>query len=261
MLSIAFISIAFIPIAFIAALAGFSPAAARDTPLGTVYLTTLPSGADTWVDGAYIGRSPVLIDALTLGKHTITAAKTGWVSREMRVSVTEQVPFQFVDFQLERDPNAPPASGTLALHAGVPIRTVTVDGTVEKLAAGNKVEIAPGEHDVTVETARGEFHRQVIIYPDTTTNVILRSGAENADRAIVVAPTTNYLPSSEVMVDGKHIEIRHNGHIAMGTLGDPTMRIDGDLTTFNTPPAVIGGKLFLPLDLYVRIGALPLRTR
>ena len=248
-------------IAFIAAIAGFSPAVAGDAPLGTIYLTTLPSGADTWVDGAYIGRSPVLIDALTLGKHTITAAKTGWVSREMHVSVSEQVPFQFVDFQLERDPNAPPANGTLALHAGVPIRTVTVDGAPAKPAPGNKVEIAPGEHDITVETEHGEFHRHVFIYPDTTTNVVLRSGTENADHAIVVAPTTNYLPSSEVTVDGKRIEIRHNGHIATGMLGDATMRIDGNVTTFNTPPAVIGGKLFLPLDLYVRIGALPLRTR
>jgi hypothetical protein len=28
--------------------------------------------------------------------------------------------------------------------------------------------------------------------------------------------------------------------------------------TFDTAPAEIGGKLFLPLDLYVRIGAVPL---
>lgn len=229
-------------------------------PLGTIYLTTLPSGADTWVDGAYIGRSPVLIDALSMGKHTITAAKTGWVSREMHVSVTPQLPFQFVDFQLDRDPSAPPANGTLALHAGVPIRSVGVDGALAKLKPGNKVDIAPGDHDITVETERGDFRRHVVIYPDTTTNVILRSGTERADRAIVVAPTTNYLPSSEVVVDGKRIEIRHNGHIATGMLGDATMRVDGDLTTFDTPPAVIDGKLFLPLDLYVRIGAVPLRT-
>jgi len=247
-------------IAFIAAIAGFSPAGAR-TALGTIYLTTLPSGADTWVDGAYIGRSPVLIDALSIGKHTITASKTGWVSRETHVTVTDSMPFQFVDFQLERDPSAPPSTGTLALHTGIPIRSVDVDGTIAKLLAGNKLEIEPGEHDVTIETPRGDFHRHVIIYPDTTTNVILRSGVVNADRAIVVAPTTNYLPSSEVTLDGKRIEIRHNGHVATGTLGDATMRIDGNLTTFDTPPAVVGGKLFLPLDLYVRIGAVPLRVR
>jgi hypothetical protein len=37
------------------------------------------------------------------------------------------------------------------------------------------------------------------------------------------------------------------------------MRIDGEAATFDTPPAMIGGKLFLPLDLFVRIGAVPLR--
>jgi hypothetical protein len=248
-------------IAFAATVAGFSPAVARDTPLGTVYLTTLPSGADTWVDGAYVGHSPVLIDALTTGKHTITAAKTGWVSRELQVTVSEQVPFQFVDFQLERDATAPPASGTLSLHAGSPIKTLTVDGVATKLSSGKKVALTPGDHEIVVETQRGEFKREVVIYPDMTTNVVLRGGSETADRAIVVAPASNYLSATDLVLDGKHIEIRHNGHHVTGTLGDATMRIDGSLTTFDTPPAVIAGKLFLPMALYVRIGAVPLRTR
>ncbi|MGH7684236.1 MAG: hypothetical protein ACREMT_07825, partial [Vulcanimicrobiaceae bacterium] len=63
-----------------------------------------------------------------------------------------------------------------------------------------------------------------------------------------------------ITIDGKRIEIRHNGHLAAGTVGDPTMRIDGDAYTFDTAPAMIGGKLFLPLDFYVRVGAAPLRT-
>lgn len=248
-------------LAFVALAAVFSRAAARDAPVGTIYLTTLPSGADTWVDGAYIGRTPVLIDALTIGKHTITAAKTGWLSHELRVSIDSQTPFQFVDFQLERDPSSPPSNGTLALHAGAPVKTVTVDGAAARLAAGSKVELDPGPHEIVVETTRGRFTRQITIYPDMTTNVILRSGTENADRAIVVAPAANYLSPSEVTLDGKQIGIRRNGHVVTGTLGDREMRIDGEVTTFDTPPALIGGKLFLPLDVYVRIGAAPLRTR
>ncbi len=155
---------------------------------GAIYLTTLPSGADTWVDGAYIGHSPVLVDALGLGKHTITAAKTGWVSRELRVTVSDRDPLQFIDVQLERDPSAASVNGTLALHSGVPIRTVTVDGTPVKLSPVGKLDMAPGEHTVNVETAGGRFERQIDIYPDTTTNVVVRTGSESANRAIVVAP-------------------------------------------------------------------------
>ena len=239
-----------------------APAHARDAT-GTIYLTTLPSGADTWVDGAYVGRSPVLIDALSLGQHTITTAKTGWVSREQHVTVTERQPFAFVDFQLDRDTNAPSANGTLALHAPDPIKSVTVDGNPARLGSGGKLDLAPGDHAVVIETARGRFARHVVIYPETTTNVVLRSSGSVVadDKAVVVAPTSNYLPPSDVAVDGKRITIRHNGHLVNGLLGDPTMTIDGDPMTFDAAPALIGGKLILPLDLYVRIGAVPLRPR
>jgi hypothetical protein len=235
------------------------PAGARDDAGGTIYLTTLPSGADTWVDGQYIGRTPLLIDALAPGTHTVTTAKTGWLSHELKVTITDQKPLQFVDFQLDRDTNAPPVPGTLSLHADAPIRNIDVDGLPVKLIAGRRIDLPPGEHEIVVEAGRDRFRRQIDIYPDTITNVVLRQGA-GGGRAIVVAPASNYLSPSEITVDGKHIEIRHNGHIAAGTLGDPTMRVDGDAFTFDTAPSMIGGKLFLPLDLYVRIGAVPLRT-
>lgn len=225
---------------------------------GAIYLTTLPSGADTWVDGAYIGHSPVLVDALGIGKHTITAAKTGWVSRELRVTVGDRDPLQFIDVQLERDPAVASVNGTLALHAGLPIRNVTVDGTQVRLSPAGKLDMTPGPHAIVVETPSGRFARQVDIYPDTTTNVVVRI-SEGANHAIVVAPVTNYLAAAEVTVDGKRILIRHNGHTLSGALGDATMRIDGKPTTFDTPPAMIGGNLFLPLDVFLRIGAVPLR--
>jgi hypothetical protein len=244
--------------AFIAAVFASTTPVQASPAGGAIYLTTLPSGSDTWVDGAYVGRSPVLVDALGLGKHTITAAKTGWVSRELRVNVSERDPLQFIDLQLERDPSAAAQNGTLALHAGLPVRSVTVDGTAVKLSSAGKLDVAPGQHTIAVETANGRFERQVDIYPDTTTNVVVRIGSESANHAIVVAPVTNYLPMSDVGVDGKRISIRHNGHTVSGALGDATMRIDGEAATFDTPPAMIGGKLFLPLDLFVRIGAVPL---
>ena len=240
-----------------------APAQGREAPTGTIYLTTLPSGADTWVDGAYVGRSPVLIDALSIGKHTITTAKTGWLNHEQRVTITERQPFQFVDVPLDRDANASNQSGTLSVHATDSVKSLSVDGTSARLSAGGRVDLAPGDHTIVVETARRKFLRHVVIYPDTTTNVVLRSSGSVAgdDRTVVVAPTSNYLSASDVSLDGKRITIRHNGHLVNGTLGDSTMTIDGDPMTFDAAPALIGGKLILPLDLYVRIGAVPLRPR
>jgi hypothetical protein len=253
-----------IVVAFLALLtcAPTPPVQAREAPRGTIYLTTLPSGADTWVDGEYVGRSPVLVDALSTGKHTITTAKTGWVSHEERVTITERQPFQFVDFELDRDANAPNTNGTLSLHSADSIKSLTVDGNSVR-PTGGRVDLAPGDHTLVVETAHGKFMRHVVIYPDTTTNVVFRSSGTvvTDDRTVVVAPTSNYLPASDVSLDGKRLTIRHNGHLVKGTLGDSTMTIDGDPMTFDAAPALIGGKLILPLDLYVRIGAVPLRPR
>jgi hypothetical protein len=220
---------------------------------GAIYLTTLPSGADIWVDGAYIGRSPILVDALGFGNHTVTAAKTGSVSRELRVTVNAA--FAFVDLQLERDSNVSAANGTLALHAAIPIRSLSVDGAQTHLPPSGKLDLAPGAHDLEIDTPNGRFVRQIVIYPETITNIVVRQGNENTDRAIVIAPAENYLPPADVTFDGKHITIHHNGHVATGLIGDATMRLDGASTTFDTPPVVIG-----PHDLLVRIGAVPLRA-
>jgi hypothetical protein len=47
-------------------------------PHGGAFVTTLPLGADIWVDGAYVGRTPAFVDLLSVGKHTIVVTRTGW---------------------------------------------------------------------------------------------------------------------------------------------------------------------------------------
>lgn len=237
-----------------------SPAGARDAS-GAIYLTTLPSGADAWVDGAYVGRSPVLVDALAPGRHRITTAKTGWESRELEIVVSEKLGVQFVDFQLQRSTRAPKASGKLAIHAQIPIETLAIDGVPVKLSRAATLELDPGPHELAIKTARGKSVRHIVVYAETTTNVVLRGNVDEEERAIVVAPASNYLPDDEVTLEGRRVTIRHNGHSVSGELGAPTMRIDGASMTFDSAPSLIAGRLYLPLDLYVRIGAVPLRAR
>ena len=43
-------------------------------PTGGVYVTTLPAGADVWVDGTYLGHSPIVLAAVGAGdSHEDTA--------------------------------------------------------------------------------------------------------------------------------------------------------------------------------------------
>jgi len=252
----------FAAFAFLALALGLSsPALANASATGAIYLTTLPSGADAWVDGAYVGRSPVLIDALPVGKHTVTAAKTGWESRELGVSVTERVAFQFVDFQLQRAARAPRVSGRLALRASERIETLSVDGAAVNLSKPPILDLEPGPHTIEARVGNAKIVRHAVVYAETTTNVILRSTPEEDERTAVLAPAATYLPASDVVLDGRRIAIRHNGHTASGSIGDSTMRVDGAPASFAAAPALVEGKLYLPLELYVRLGAVPQRAR
>jgi len=62
--------------------------ARAELPSGGVYVTTLPGGADIWIDGTYVGHSPVLVDALLSGHHAITLAKAGWNVQEVDVNIS-----------------------------------------------------------------------------------------------------------------------------------------------------------------------------
>ena len=228
---------------------------------GAIYVVTLPAAADVWVDGAYVGRTPVLVDGLPGGRHMITAAKTGWETREVDVKVGASPAFQFVDFALDRSAHAPRASGKIALHVAQRFEAPTVDGIAVKPAADGTLEVPTGPHEIALRLGGRRLVRHVFVYAGTTTNVVVREGSTNDERAAVVAPVNTYLPPSDVVVDGRRITIRHNGHRVAATLGEAEMSIDGAPVSFETPPAIVEGKLYLPLEVYVRIGALSPRLR
>jgi len=66
---------------------------------------------------------------------------------------------------------------------------------------------------------------------------------------------------ADILVEGSRLVIRHNGHSVTGTLGSDAMLVDGSAVRFASAPTLVGGKLYLPLELYVRIGAVPLNSR
>ena len=65
--------------------------AAAVLPFGGLYINSLPNGADVWVDGSYIGRTPLLIDGLRSGKHAVTITKAGWKVEEVDQDVSAGV--------------------------------------------------------------------------------------------------------------------------------------------------------------------------
>jgi len=252
-------------LALIAALGAASPSPppAPDQPAGSLFVSTLPAGADVWIDGTYIGHSPALASALPVGKHNITLSKTGWALRELVVEVRPaETALSAVRLSAKTPhPGAARATGNYVLR-GVPRgATVLVDGLAVRSLG--PAALSAGEHRVALVTARGRTTLAFEVVPETTTEVLLREPAGAEARSGVVAPVDRYLPVGVCAVEGKKIVVRYAGHVVVARFGENDVRYDGTLVSYAGTPESIGGKLYLPLELLQRLSAKPepARTR
>ena len=253
---VSFAGLPFAPTAaLVAVLAAATPAAA-DQPAGSIYVTTLPAGADVWIDGTYVGRSPALAGALAPGKHSVTLTKTGWSVRVLEVEVEAGATALS---SVELAPKAPRAgaaseTGSYVLR-GVPKgATVSIDG----LAVGDGARtgaLPAGTHRVVLIVPRGRTTVAFEIVPGTTTEVVLHEPPEAASRSAVVAPASDYLPPGVCAVEGKKIVVRYSGHVVVAHFGENGVRFDGTPVSYAGAPESIGGKLYLPLELLERLRA------
>jgi hypothetical protein len=215
-------------------------------PTGALYVTTLPSAADVWIDGAYAGRTPMLLDDLGMGRHRLSITRAGWKTQDLAVSVVAGTTSLSI-VQLERAAGrAPQATGSLVVR-GNDVRVLRIDGMAEKPDAAGAYVLSAGAHEVETQTPRGTITSTVTIYPDVRTAVVLQSDADISPA--VVAPAEDYLSPDAVSVTGARVTIRSAGHSVAARIGSVAYRIDGRGATYDAAPTLIGGKLYLPLAL------------
>lgn len=221
--------------------------AAAALPFGGLYINSLPIGADVWVDGSYVGRTPLLIDGLRVGKHAVTVTKAGWKVQELDDDVAPGVVTPST-VQLQQTASSMD-DGTLAIQ-GVAEGTVAVDDR-PAVHLEPKMDMIPGVHDVIVRTSDLKFERSVVIYPNQTTHVLLRTPSE--ERSAVVAPLEAYMPASVAKVTGDKVVVRWNSHVAIGHVGDARFLVDGHDVVYDAPAGMVRGRLYLPLDLILTL--------
>ncbi len=219
---------------------------------GSLYVTTLPSAADVWIDGTYVGKTPLVLDALASGHHTVGIAKAGWAPQQLDVSiVVAQTTLSSV-----RLPRAKAeltgAPGSIALH-GARVDAVFIDGVAAQPAKDGTFPAAPGTHELAVRTAGGKTTRLVTVWPQTRTDVIVQPDPDTA-RPSVIAPADDYFPPSAIRIDGERIVIKFNGHTAVGRLGSTAYRVDGRYVEYDSAPTLIGSRLYLPIQLLAALG-------
>lgn len=229
-------------------LAAFTLLAAGVLPFGGLYITSLPSGADVWVDGSYIGRTPLLIDGLREGKHAVTVTKAGWKVEEVDQNVAAGVT---TPATVQLEPIKPLHShGEIELHGLDRSARISLDGGPWRTLASG-YEAAVGTHRISVREPEAKFERMILVYPEQTTHVLFAAPADV--HSAVVAPVSDYLPASAAKVAGDRVVVRWGGHLAVGRVGDARFLVDGRDVVYDAPAGMVRGHLYLPLDLILMI--------
>ena len=220
-------------------------------PTGGVYVTTLPSGADVWVDGTYLGRSPIVLDAVGTGPHRLTLTRTGWTSQDVAVTVVTATTVT-ASVVLVHEAKQPDAPGSIAIH-GERVGSVTIDGQSVTVAKDGTIAVSAGTHDMTMLLPQGKLTRSVTVYPQMRTDVALLGDTQT--RSVVIAPADDYLAAEAVRVDGSEITIHTVRHDVVAHLGSVSYTVDHHPMTFDTAPTVIKSRVYLPIELLTILAA------
>jgi hypothetical protein len=230
-------------------------AAWANVPVGAVYVTTLPAGADIWIDGTYVGRAPVLVDALSPGHHALTITRTGWQQQEVDVSVPSGgVAMSSTRLMAGPRAFAGTAPGSVIVREAPPGAALTLDDVALTAPPGRPVPLPAGPHRIAERTPKGLVTRTFTVLPDTATELVLRAEPSNVEaRSAVLAPADDYVGSDAYTIEGTKIVVRASGHVVVARFGESSVRFDGVTTAYDAAPTTIGGKLYLPLALLEKL--------
>jgi hypothetical protein len=159
---------------------------------GGLSVVTDPPGAQVTIDGRHSGASPVNVDALAVGDHTIAiAGATGSAERTVAVSAGQNAT---VYFSLPRV--AGPVGGFLSVSVPFEIQVVE-RGEVIGASGSTRIMLPAGRHDITLVNKTLEFQdsRRVDIVAGQTTVVRIDPPR--------VRVNINARPWAEVSIDGQ----------------------------------------------------------
>ena len=198
--------------------------------LGSIRVATDPSGVEVLVDGVLLGRSPLTINGLAEGTHTVLVRDgSGSVRRTVRVRAD-----QVEDATLQIRP------GWLAVFAPVKV-DILENGRPIGSTEGGRVRSSPGPHTIELVSRSMGFREtlQVDIKPGEVAAVTVQLPPVTIE---IVAPA-----EAEILVDGQSVGQAPLGPIkvAVGTreivMRHPTLgeRRQVVSVTYNGPARIV----------------------
>ena len=228
---------------------------------GGVHVSTLPADADVWIDGTYVGRSPVVVEGLEQGRHTLTVTKTGWASQELPIDVSAGSIAMTGVLMSSTGPRSAKGMGTLVIRKAPAGAAISLDGRPVG-ADARDIPMSPGVHRLTISPGHGPpLVQNVEIFPETCTAVAFLEAAPVSEHAAVIAQASDYLPDGSYNVSGGRFTVHYGGHDVVGAIGTAAMRFDGVTVAYDSVPAIIGGRLYLPLAFLEKLTGKSAKSR
>jgi hypothetical protein len=111
-------------------------------PYGKISVSTNPQGVDIYVDGKYMGKSPMTISNVVQGKHTVLLKKDGYNDVSTTVSVT-------ADSQSSISKTLTQKTGSISVSTNPRGASVNIDGKYAGISPLTANGILPGSHDIS----------------------------------------------------------------------------------------------------------------
>jgi hypothetical protein len=131
---------------------------------GRIYITTIPSGADVFIDGVWYGETPGMIVDVPPGQRVVTLTKEGYVQRQHTVYVQAQRITMLTGIRLSPDV---PQTGSISVSSIPWSAVVYLDDQYKGLTPVTIQGVSLGTHSLKV-TKDG--------YKDYTTSVTVPDG-------------------------------------------------------------------------------------
>jgi CRISPR/Cas system-associated exonuclease Cas4 (RecB family) len=147
---------------------------------GTIEVTSVPTGAEVFLDGLTQGMTPLVIPDVSNGIHTLRLELSGYVPWEEPVIVTAGET-TFIHATLT---TVPPANGSVTVQSDPDGANVYLDGEMKGLTPVAITGVSPGPHIVRIEkTGYIPYQKDITVTAGSTTIV-------SAALASVPPPTT-----------------------------------------------------------------------
>lgn len=118
--------------------------------IGSLHLTSVPSAADIYLDGAYRGSTPITIGNLATGSHAVLLRRSGYLEYSTTVSISSGSTTE-LPVTLAAQPSTSGSIDVVSYPAGA---SVYLDGAYSGQTnpwdALDMPGISPGDHDLTL---------------------------------------------------------------------------------------------------------------